>query len=93
MRYQDMPEDQRALTFPTSFLVKAIGIAEYNINAVLLGVLDRHRVEYETETISVQKSKHGKYNSVSVWITAESRKQLDDIYDGLQSRPEIMVTI
>jgi hypothetical protein len=36
MRYQDIPQDQRALTFPTPFLIKAIGITEYNIIAILL---------------------------------------------------------
>lgn len=93
MRYQDMPEDQRALTFPTSFLIKAIGLAEYNIHSVLMSVLDRYQVQYEVDGMTVQASKHGKYASVSVWITAESRKQLDDIYEGLQFRPEIVMTI
>ncbi len=93
MRYQDIPEGQRALTFPTSFMIKAIGLADYDIHAILLSVLDHHGVTYAVDTITEQGSKHGKYNSVSVWITAEGRKQLDDIYEGLSSRPEIVVTM
>ena len=93
MRYQDIPEDQRALTFPTDFPIKAIGIAEYNIRAVLLGVLEYFQTEYAVDSITELGSKHSKYASVTVAITARSRKQLDDIYEGLQARPEIVMTI
>ena len=56
MRYQDIPEDQRALTFPTRFVIKAIGIADYDIHAILLSVLDHHGVQYGADTMSVQDS-------------------------------------
>ncbi len=93
MRYLDIPQDQRALTFPTSFLIKAIGMTEYNIRAILLSVLEHHDTEYAVDSISEISSKHGKYSSVSVSIVARSRKQLDDIYEGLNSRPEVVMTI
>ena len=93
MRYQDIPEDQRALTFPTRFLIKAIGLTEYNIRAVLLNVLEQHETEYVADSITELGSKHGKYLSVTVSIIALSRKQLDDIYEGLDARPEIVMTI
>jgi uncharacterized protein len=93
MRYQDIPEGQRALTFPTDFIVKAIGKAEYNIRAVLLHVLEHNETEYAADSIAETGSKHGTYSSVTVSITARSRKQLDDIYEGLDARPEIVMTI
>jgi putative lipoic acid-binding regulatory protein len=93
MRYQDIPQDQRALIFPTSFLIKAIGITEYNIRAVLLNVLEHHHTEYAVDSITELGSKHGKYLSVTVSITARSRRQLDDIYEDLDARPEIVMTI
>ena len=93
MRYQDIPPEQRALTFPTRFIIKAIGTAQYNIRAILLGVLEHHETEYAPDSITEIGSKHGKYASVTVSITARSRKQLDDIYEGLQARPEIVMTM
>ena len=93
MRYEDIPQDQRALTFPTSFLIKAIGITKYNIRAVLLSVLEHHQAEYAVDSITELGSKNGKYASVTVSITARSRKQLDDIYEGLDARSEIVMTI
>jgi putative lipoic acid-binding regulatory protein len=93
MRYQDIPQDQRALAFPTRFLIKAIGITEYNIRAILLSVLEHHRTEYAVDSITELSSKKGKYASITVWITARSRQQLDAIYDDLHARPEIVMTI
>lgn len=93
MRYQDMPQDQRALIFPTNFIIKAMGMTEYDIKSILLSVLDYHQTEYAVESIAELGSKNGKYSSVTVSITARSRKQLDDIYEGLHSRPEIVMTL
>ncbi len=93
MRYQDIPEDQRALTFPTSFLVKAIGLAEHNVREVLLSVLEHHKTEYAVHSITETGSKNGTYASVTVSITARSRKQLDDLYEGLAAHPEIVMTL
>jgi putative lipoic acid-binding regulatory protein len=93
MRYQDIPQDQRALTFPTRFPIKAIGITEYNIRAILLSVLEYHQTEYDVDSITELGSTKGTYSSVTVSITARSRQQLDDIYEGLHARPEIVMTI
>jgi putative lipoic acid-binding regulatory protein len=93
MRYQDIPRDQRALTIPTRFLIKAIGIAEYNIRAIVLSVLEHHQTEYALDSITELGSQQGKYASVTVSITARSRKQLDEIYEALHARPEIVMTI
>ena len=93
MRYQDMPEDQQALDFPTWFPIKAIGITEYNIKAILLEVLHQCHTVYESDTITQTGSKNGKYTSVTVAITANSREQLDNIYESLQARPEIVMTL
>jgi putative lipoic acid-binding regulatory protein len=56
-------------------------------------VLEHHQTEYAVDSITELGSKNGKYSSVTVSITARSRQQLDDIYDGLHARPEIVMTI
>jgi putative lipoic acid-binding regulatory protein len=56
-------------------------------------VLEHHHTEYAVDSITELGSKHGKYLSVTVSITARSRRQLDDIYEDLDARPEIVMTI
>ena len=51
-----------------------------------------HQTAYAVDSITELGSKNGKYSSVTVSITALSRKQLDDIYEGLHARPEIVMT-
>lgn len=93
MRYSDMPEDERALEFPTRFPVKAMGKPEFKIKEVMLELLDQCKAPYEPYSITENMSKSGKYVSVTVYIMAQSRQQLDDIYEGLADRPEIVMTL
>ncbi len=93
MRYVDMPEDERALSFPTRFPVKAMGKPQLGVRQAMLDVLDQCEVTYEPYSISEQASKSGKYISVTVYIMAQSREQLDGIYEGLADRPEVMMTL
>lgn len=93
MRYQDMPEDERALSFPTPFPVKAMGKAGGDVRAALLAVLADNQVLYRDEDISEQASRTGKYISITVVIQAESRQQLDHVYEQLADHPEVAMTL
>ena len=93
MRYQDMPEDERALSFPARFPVKAMGKHNLDIRRALLDVLDQCQASYHDYDISESLSSSGKYISITVYIMAQDRKQLDDIYEGLQAHPDVMMTL
>lgn len=93
MRYQDMPEDERALEFPARFPVKAMGKPEFDVRGVMLEVLQHCEAQYAEHDIREHRSKTGKYVSITVVITATSRQQLDNIYEGLADRPEILMTL
>ena len=93
MRYSDMPDDERALEFPTRFPIKAMGKPELNIKKVMLDLLEQCGAMVEPYDISENNSKSGKYVSVTVYIMAQSREQLDNIYEGLADRPEILMTL
>ena len=93
MRYQDMPEDERALSFPARFPVKAMGKQGQGVKQALLDVLSACEASFNDYDLSESTSRSGKYISITVYITAESRKQLDDIYEGLQDRPEVVMTL
>ena len=93
MRYQDVPEYERALEFPTRFPVKAIGRQALDIRKILLDVLDTHQAPYRDYDVHERLSSGGKYISVTVYIMAQSRRQLDGIYEDLRDRPEIDTTL
>lgn len=93
MRYQDMPEDERALTFPCQFPVKAMGLAQDGIKAILLEILQQNRTAYAPETIAERHSSNGKYVGVTVVITATSRAELDGIYQALAACPQILTNL
>lgn len=93
MRYQDMPDDERALEFPARFPVKAMGKADHDVRAALLSVLAETHTLFRDEDIREQVSRNGNFTSVTVVIQAESREQLDAIYEQLADHPEVVMTL
>lgn len=93
MRYVDMPKDQRALDFPTPFPVKAMGKPSDDIQSVLLGCFHQLNVEFDEDSLHKAQSSTGKFVSVTATITAQSRKQLDSIYEYLADHPAVLMTL
>lgn len=93
MRYVDMPQDERVLEFPTPFPVKAMGKPTDDIQSVLIGCFEKLGVEFAQSSIQHAKSSTGKFVSVTAIITAQSRKQLDDIYEYLAAHPAVLMTL
>lgn len=93
MRYVDMPEDERALEFPTPFPVKAMGKPSENLDSVLLECFEQLGVELAQTKLQQAQSSTGKFVSVTAIITAQSRQQLDDIYDYLAAHPAVLMTL
>lgn len=93
MRYVDMPEDERALVFPTAFPVKAMGKPSDDIQGVLLECFEKLGVDYAQNSLHQAKSSTGKFVSVTATITAQNRKQLDDIYEYLAAHPAVLMTL
>lgn len=93
MRYVDMPQDERALEFPTAFPVKAMGKPSDDIKAVLLKCLDDLGVTYNPKAVQAANSSSGKFVSITATITAENREQLDAIYETLAAHPAILMTL
>lgn len=93
MKYTEMPEDERALSFPTQFPVKGMGGIQSDVKAVMCRVLSELSVEYTESNIKLTTSSSGKYESVTITIIAQSREQLDAVYETLAAQDEILMTL
>ena len=71
------------LTFPCSFPIKAMGLAERGLEAVVLDIISRHVTAVDANALTVRPSCGGKWIAVTVTIDAQSRAQLDAIYQEL----------
>jgi uncharacterized protein len=75
--------DETLLQFPCSFPIKAMGAADSAIQAAVVDILRRHAPDFDAATLTVRASSGGKWLAVTAHIRAESKAQLDAIYQEL----------
>jgi putative lipoic acid-binding regulatory protein len=87
---QQQPE---GMTFPCEFALKAMGLAEPGFDALVVELVQRHGPSVREGAVSSRPSKNGKYVSVTVSFRAESRAQLDAIYDTLTAHDKVLMRL
>ena len=78
--------------FPLVFPLKVIGRNELDFEGFVLSVVQTH-APLSARTVSTRPSQGGKYLAVTVTFVAESRGQLDAIYQELSSHPRVLVAL
>lgn len=86
-------EDAKGFEFPCSYQVKAMGLHEEDFDALVVSIIRQHCEHIHEGSVSTRTSKNGKYISVSVTIQAQSREQLDAIYDELTAHDKVLMRL
>lgn len=81
------------LEFPCRFPIKAMGLAERDITALVIEILTPHTGTLVAEQVRARASPNGKWLSVTVEIEAESKAQLDAIYRDLTAHEAIVYAL
>lgn len=76
--------------FPTEYPLKVAGRNVGNLELTVVEIVHRHVTDFDPTTVTVRESKGGKYLAVSVSFTAQSRAQLDALYQDLSDHPDIL---
>ena len=87
---KDQPE---GMTFPCEFMLKAMGLHEPGFDALVVEIIERHGPQVRDGAVSHRPSSNGKYVSVSVSFQADSREQLDAIYDALTAHDKVLMRL
>jgi len=87
-----MNNDQILFTFPCSYPVKIMGLNNAIFTAAVMSIFQRH-VPDEQFICSSQLSKSNKYLSITVTFTAESKEQLDALYQELNDHELVLMTL
>lgn len=81
------------IEYPCIFPLKAIGRNEVDFEAFVVSIIREH-VEFIAEhDVTSRPSNADKYLSVTVRFTAESREQLDCIYQALTDSGRILMLL
>jgi len=85
--------DESPLQFPCTFPIKAMGLATETFDAVVVGIVRRHVSDLPEGAVTVRPSAAGKYQAVTVTITALNRAQLDAIYRDLVACEQVLMAL
>ena len=85
--------EETLLEFPCSFPIKAMGPAGVGLDATVAAIVRRHAGDFAEGALTVKPSKGGKYESVTVTITATSKPQLDAIYQELTACEQVLYAL
>ena len=79
--------------FPTDFPVKVMGRDSEPFRTLTLAIVERHVGHVAPENISERSSGKGNFLALTYTIRAESRAQLDRIYQDLTDSGVVLVAL
>ncbi|MGM0593400.1 MAG: YbeD family protein [Pseudomonadota bacterium] len=88
-----MSDQETLLEFPCHFPVKAMGLADDEFEARVIGLVRKHAPDLSEGAVKTRDSKGGKYLSVTITVRATSREQLDNIYRELTACEEVLMAL
>lgn len=86
-------ESESALQFPCEFPIKAMGLAVHDVEFIVFEIVQRHAPDTTEDALSRRASSNGKYLSITVTVNAQSRDQLDAIYQALTDHEHILMAL
>lgn len=81
------------LDFPCRFPIKAMGRQSDEFEALVSGIVTRHAQLWPDEQIRSVPSKAGNFVSVTATVEAQSKEQLDAIYQDLTDCEQVLMAL
>lgn len=88
-----MSEQETLLEFPCSFPIKAMGRHNDSFETLVSEIIFKHAEPFEGEQVRSRISGSGNFLSVTVTINAQSKKQLDSIYEDLTACEKVLMAL
>jgi putative lipoic acid-binding regulatory protein len=83
--------DESLLTFPTDLAIKVFGRNDPGFRDAVIGIVAAHNGE--AYTVAEQHSKQAAYLSLTVTVHAESRAQVDALYQALVANDLVLMVL
>ena len=87
-----MSEDS-ALEFPCAFPIKLMGRDTPEFRATARALVEKHAGAVDDDAVQTASSRNGRFVSVTVTITATSKRQLDEIYQDVTDHEDVLMAL
>lgn len=81
------------LEFPCDFFVKVMGKTNSNFEKHVMSIFKKHYPKLPDDAVSKRPSKDHNYLAITVKIYAESKQQLDLLYQDLSNEPSVLMAL
>ena len=85
-----MEESKPVIQFPCDFPLKVIGHNADDFESFVVEIVRRHVPELDAAVVNTKPSSGGKYLSVSMKFIADSREQMDALYEELSRHDRVV---
>ena len=85
--------DKPLLEFPCDFPIKVVGRNDPAFVPLVRELVERHVPDLPAGAIRTRASREDRFISVTVTVTATSRKQLDEVYMELSAHEDVMMVL
>lgn len=86
--------DAPKIEFPCKdYPIKIMGVSGDELMTLVLDVLGRHAPGFDSESMKVKSSSKGKFDSITVLITATGIEQLTALHEELKVNPLVKMVL
>ncbi len=89
MTEQEAPQ----IEFPCSYPVKVMGDAHPEMHEHVLQVMETHAPGFDRSEITIRDSSKGRWQSITVVITATGKPQLSAIFEDLKTSSRVKMVL
>lgn len=84
--------DERGFQFPCRLPIKAIGRSSELLREQVLGTIRKH-AQIDENLVRARASGDGNFQSITVTVDLQSRRQMEDIYRELAACEDVLWTL
>lgn len=81
------------IKFPCDFTIKIVGKANKEFETLVLGIIHRHFPTFKNGNYTKRLSRDANFVALTIKVHAESKKQLDAVYEELSSCKEVIMAL
>ncbi len=85
--------DETLLEFPCEFPIKMMGRDTPEFHVAVRELVQKHTGPLEDSAFQAAQSREGRFVSITVTVTAESKAQLDAIYEDLTAHDDVLMAL
>ena len=85
--------DSSLMQFPCEFPIKLMGRDTPEFRRTVRSLVEKHTGPLDDDAVQSSLSRNGRFVSVTITVTAESRKQLDEIYMEVSAHEDVLMAL